>query len=428
MYLKRVLFLFLYLAVITSVAQAQMDTVRYTLADAEKIFLENNLSLLAGKLEIPIAEAKILQAKAWPNPNLTIDNIQLYTNGTTEATPPLFGNFWRDRTFAAQLEQLVYTARKRKKNIDLESRNKDFAAGNFLDLLQSLKADFRQTEASLLYLQQIQGDQLVQIGVVNTLLKAQQAMLKQGNISQTEMYRIKALQISLQSDINATHEDLTAQQEHLKNLLALNPTVYLVLEDPTPTAEMVSELQQHPLQELLTQATQHNAGIMAAQQQKAVNVAALTVEKANAVPDLTLNANYERAGNVQNNFMGVGVSMDLPFFNRNKGNIKAAQLAVQQSDLLEKNKITEVNNAVVKEWTDLHKAIGLYESIDTDYLDKLDTMVEGISRNFVNRNMSLLEFLDFFSSFRDSKQQYYAAIKNISIKKATLNYLTGTEL
>lgn len=423
MYLKRLLFLFLYLTVILSVAQAQVDTVRYTLPDAEKVFLENNLSLLAGKLEIPMAEAKILQAKAWPNPNLTIDNIQLYNNSTTEQIPPLFGNFWRNRTFSAQLEQLIYTARKRKKNMDLESRNKDLAAGTFLDLLQSLKADFRQTAASLIYLQQIQGDQQFQLQVVNTLLKAQQAMLREGNISQTEMYRIKALQISLQSEINETHEDLSAQQEHLKNLLALNPTVYLVMHQPA-----APDVKEAPLQELLDSATQHNAGILTAQQQQQVSLAALKVEQANRVPDLTFSLGFERAGNVQQNFAGAGVAMDLPFFNRNKGNIKAAQLQVQQSDLLTKNKVTAVNNAVVKEWTDLNKAILLYESIDKDYLDKLDTMVEGVSRNFVSRNISMLEFLDFFSSFRDSKQQYYAAIKNIYLKRATLDYLTGTEL
>jgi cobalt-zinc-cadmium efflux system outer membrane protein len=423
MYLKRLLFFFLYLALTTSVAEAQMDTVRYTLPDAEKIFLENNLSLLAGKLEIPMAEARILQAKAWPNPNLTIDNIQLYNNSTTEAVPPLFGNFWRNRTFSAQVEQLVYTARKRKKNIDLESRNKDLAASNFMDLLQSLKADFRQTAAALVYLQQIQGDQQYQLQVVNTLLKAQQAMLREGNISQTEMYRIKALQISLQSEINETHEDLSAQQEHLKNLLALNPSVYLVLQAP-----VVPAVVQLPLQTLLDSATQHNAGVIAAQRQQQVSVAALSVEQANRVPDLTFNLGYERAGNVQQNFLGAGVAMDLPFFNRNKGNIRAAQFEVQQSDLMARNKVTAVNNAVVKEWTDLNKAVQLYESIDKDYLDKLDTMVAGVSRNFVSRNISLLEFLDFFSSFRDSKQQYYAAIRNISLKHAALDYLTGTEL
>jgi cobalt-zinc-cadmium efflux system outer membrane protein len=407
---------------------AQSDTVRYDLPTAEKVFLENNLSLLAGKLDISIADAKILQAKAWPNPNLSIGDIQLYTNSTTSKAPPLFGNFWRDRTFSAQLEQLIYTARKRKKNIDLGAKNKALAETNFLDLLQSLKADFRQTAAEMLYLQQIQGDQQYQLTVVNTLMKAQEAQLKQGNISQTEMYRIKALQISLQSDINATNEDLTAHQEHLKNLMALNPTVYLVLNNPTSADDMVADLNHHPLQELLDLATQHNAGLLAAQQQKQVSEAALKVEQANRVPDLSVNLGYDRNGNDQLNFMGAGVSMDLPFFNRNKGNIKAAQLGVQQSDLLQKNKVTEVNNAVVKEWTDMHKAITLYESIDRDYLDKLDTMMQGISRNFISRNISLLEFLDFFSSFRDSKSQYYAAIKNISLKKETLNYLTGTEL
>lgn len=423
MYLKRVFVLFLYLVVTVSVAYAQTDTVRYTLPDAEKVFLENNLSLLAGKLEIPMAEAKILQARAWPNPNLSVDNIQLYNNSTTEAIPPLFGNFWRNRTFSAQVEQLVYTARKRKKNIDLESRNKDLAASNFLDLLQSLKADFRQTAASLVYLQQIQGDQQFQLQVVNALLKAQQAMLREGNISQTEMYRIKALQISLQGEINDTHEDLSAQQEHLKNLLALNPEVYLVLQAPDRASVV-----QLPLRSLLDSATQHNAGIMAAQRRQQVSMAALRVEQANRVPDLTFNLGYERAGNVQQNFLGAGVAMDLPFFNRNKGNIRAAQLEVQQSDLLAQNKVTAVNNAVVKEWTDLNKAVQLYESIDKDYLDKLDKMIEGVSRNFVSRNISLLEFLDFFSSFRDSKQQYYAAIKNINLKRATLDYLTGTAL
>jgi outer membrane protein, heavy metal efflux system len=409
-------------------ALAQTDTVRYALPDAEKVFLQNNLSLLAGKLDISIAEAKILQAKAWPNPNLSIDNIQLYTNNTTNPSPPLFGNFWKDRTFSAQLEQLIYTARKRKKNIDLGVRNKELAEITFTDILQSLKADFRQTEAELLYLQQVQGDQQYQLSVVETLLKAQQAQLKEGNISQTEMYRIKALQISLQSDINDTNEDLTDKQEHLKDLMALNPTTYLVLNNDVPVETIIEQLNHHSLQELLDSASQHNAGIAIANSQQQVNEATLKVEQANRVPDLSVNVNYDRNGSNTLNFMGAGVAMDLPFFNHNKGNIKAAQYTVQQGVLLQRSKVDEVNNAVVKQWTDLHKAINLYEAIDRDYLDKLDGMMAGISRNFVSRNLSMLEFLDFFESFRDSKEKYYDAVKNISLKKETLNYLTGTEL
>ena len=154
----------------------------------------------------------------------------------------------------------------------------------------------------------------------------------------------------------------------------------------------------------------------------------MAIERANRVPDVTLNLNYDRNGNNQLNFLGAGFAVDLPFFNRNKGNIRAAQLEVQKSGLMEKNKVAEISNSVVKTWQDLNKSITLYESIDKDYIDKLGIMTKGIIRNFTQRNMSLLEFLDFFESFRDSKGKYYEAIKNISLKKEDLNYLTGADL
>jgi cobalt-zinc-cadmium efflux system outer membrane protein len=427
----RLLLIALYLSGSSYTAAAQApatDTVRYRMQEAEKVFLQNNLPLLAGKLNISQADAHILQAKAWPNPTLSLGDVQLYNNASTDPSPPLFGNFWRNRTFTAQLEQLVYTAGKRRKNINLQTTNKALAEQSFTEMLQSLKAEFRQTEAELLYLQEVQGDQQYQLSVVNELVRAQQGQLREGNISQSEMYRIKALQISLQSDINSTHEDITEKQEQLKNLMAIDPKAYLVLEDDTTVSTLVAKMKQHPLDDLLSLSTTHNAGIQTAATEKKVNEASLVVERANRVPDVTFNAGYDRNGNNQLNFVGLGASMDLPVFNRNKGNIKVAQLEVQKSDLMYQNKVKEVNNAVVKAWTDLHQAIVLYESIDQDYLEKLDALMGGVSRNFMHRDISLLEFLDLFSSFRSSKEQYYTAIKNINLKKETLNYLTGTEL
>lgn len=419
MNIKVGLFIVLLLTGVTTFAQ---DTLHYTIQKTEAIFLENNLPLLAEKLQISQSEAKILQAKAWPNPNFELGEVQLYNTPNTDASPPLFGNFWRNRTFSAQLEQLVYTARKRKKNISLEVHNKALAESTFTDMLQSLKADFRQTAAELIYLQQVQGDQLYQFSVVEKLVKAQQAQLKEGNISQSELFRIKALQVSLQSDINSIHEEISGKQETLKNLMGIDAQQYLVL------AATTTDLKEHTLSELLTLAAQHNTGILISQQEKQVSEAALVVEKANRVPDVTFNLSYDRNGNNQLNFLGAGIAMDLPVFNRNKGNIKAAQLEVQKSELLQQYKVTTVNNAVVKAYTDMHKAIELYEGIDRDYLDKLDGMMAGISRNFISRNISMLEFLDFFESFRESKAKYYEAARNISLKKESLNYLTGTEL
>lgn len=52
-------------------------------------------------------------------------------------------------------------------------------------------------------------------------------------------------------------------------------------------------------------------------------------EKAQRIPNLTLSSAYDRGGNAMLDFVGFGVSMDLPFFNRNQGNIRHAQIGIK---------------------------------------------------------------------------------------------------
>ncbi|HEV3413378.1 MAG TPA: hypothetical protein VG101_12930, partial [Puia sp.] len=55
-----------------SPARAQRDTLKIDLFHAEKIFLDSNFQLLAQRYNIDVQRALILQAKLWPNPNLSI--------------------------------------------------------------------------------------------------------------------------------------------------------------------------------------------------------------------------------------------------------------------------------------------------------------------------------------------------------------------
>ncbi len=51
----------------------QADTLLLTLQDAETAFLKNNFDLLAAKYQIEEADAAVIQAKLWDNPNLNIE-------------------------------------------------------------------------------------------------------------------------------------------------------------------------------------------------------------------------------------------------------------------------------------------------------------------------------------------------------------------
>ncbi|MBS1588821.1 MAG: TolC family protein [Bacteroidetes bacterium] len=406
-------------------AQIQTDTIRINTPSLEKIFLDNNLLILAEELNIAQAEAHILQAKVWPNPNFSISDIQLYINSTNTETPPLFGNFWRNRTFSAQIQQLIQTAGKRKKQIQLEKQNKEAAKSSFIDMLRSLKAEFRQSCAELLFSQRLLADIKIQQEEIFNLLKANQSQFLQGNISQTELYRLKSLVITIQSEANLLAEQISSTQSQLKTLLGSPPTVYLLLTDSISEKHLKQTLPS--LQQMVEIALQQNGALQFIRNTKEVNESRLAIERANRIPDINLGLGYDRNGSVELNFLGASASFDIPLFNRNRGNIKSAMLEVKKTDLLVQNKEHEISNNVIKNWNDLNKAIMLYQSIDIDYLSKLNTLSTAVIRNYRQRNLSLVEFIDYFNSFKDSRRNYYDAIKNITLKKEELNYLAGTD-
>jgi len=426
-----ILFLFVHLIPFShAIAQLnpQTDTLKLSAQKAEQLFLEHNLSLLAEQLNINQAEARILQAKVWPNPTLHIDDIQLYNTPATDPSPGLLGtSFWENRTFSAQIEQLIQLAGKRKKNIAVEMRNKDLAESAFMDFMLALKVSFRQQVSELNYLQNLSADLIYQQNLINNLVNAQSALYKEGNIAQAQLFRLKALKISLQAEVNALNEQITEKQKTLKTLLGLQAQQYIVITQIFD-GQSIRRIKGYSVSDLIAKSIDNNTALKSAENEKRISEASLTLERANAVPDLNLNVGYDRNGNNQLNFVGAGIAVDLPLFNRNKGNIRTAQFEVQKQDFLVKNKSLEVQNSVFKCYTDLQQSIHLYESIDQDYMQKLDEMMKAVAGNFSSRNISMLEFLDFFESFRKSKEKYYEVVKDIATKKEELNYLTASEL
>jgi len=70
---------------------AQTDTIYLSTAQAEDLFIKQNLELIAEKLEIDVAEAAIVQAKLWPNPTLSIEDVNLWnTNDMRDEMGEIF--------------------------------------------------------------------------------------------------------------------------------------------------------------------------------------------------------------------------------------------------------------------------------------------------------------------------------------------------
>jgi cobalt-zinc-cadmium efflux system outer membrane protein len=128
------------------------------------------------------------------------------------------------------------------------------------------------------------------------------------------------------------------------------------------------------------------------------------------------------------NFIGFGVGLDLPMFNRNQGNIRFAELGIEKSKILLNQKTLTVESEVFLAYQQLQNLIALLEGIEQDYENSLDTLLESYTRNFTQRNISLLEYLDFLDAYLDNKKIILETGRDLHQQLEELYFTIGQDL
>src|SRR5690606_25918194 len=427
------LLFFLFLSSSSTFAQSlQTDTLKLSRQQFEELFLKQNLFLIAERLNINKAEAFLLQAKLWPNPSVTIDGVNLWSTRKQLANldsplPPIFGNVAKNTQFSIQLEQLIQTAGKRKKLMEVEKVAVDLAKQEFEDILRILKYEFRNHLTRLQYLELYKDVFALQQQSVQNLLQSYQKQVALDNISQGELIRLKALQLELSKDIVELTKEKNEAETELKVLLSI-PASSSVLVNEERFVPKISEIKEMRLDYLFEQALEYRPGIKIAELENRHYAKLYNYEKSLRVPDLTLMSSYDRGGGIWPSYLGFGVSIDLPLFNKNQGNIKSAEIGLDQTKILEDETRLRVQAEVSKSYTDLLISISHYESIDLSYEQDLETLLNSYTRNFANRNISLLEYLDFQSAYLENNKIILESQRDIHLHLEELHYTIGKEI
>ena len=413
------------------ITQAQ-EVLSLNREEAETLFLKQNLSLLAERLEIPKAEALVTQAKLWPNPTISIDEVNLWATQSQkephgEELPPLVGDWGKYQQFSVGIEQLILTAGKRKKLVALEQVTAEKAHQYFEDLLRNLKIEFRNQLTQMQYLQLEQNVYQNQIKALQHLVNSYQKQVTEGHIPKGEYVRLKALELEFIKESNDIKLELNEVEKELKLLMRLPVYTHLVITN----AEFNDILDSNsliPLPTLLASAENNRSDLkLAALEQKQYDNL-FAYERAKQIPDVTLKAGYDRGGSILYNFIGFGLEVDLPFFDRNQGNIKAAALGKEQSKLFYDQKFLSVQNEVALAYQNLADALTFYHAIDPDYESTLEQLLESYTKNFANRNLSLLEYIDFMDAYLENKKIILEAVKEVHLKKEELNHAIGQDI
>ncbi|MGV0919665.1 TolC family protein [Empedobacter falsenii] len=413
----------IYYTAIPIVLAIQTQAQNITLDNLEAAFLQKNYALIANKFNVDRIDAEIIQEKLWQNPTLSISEVNLWKTYNVEEQPYLFGKYGKNQQISVELEQLIETAGKRKKRVAIKELEKNSVLFEYEELLRELKKELRQTYFSLARIQSEKKELQNSVDLFEQMMTQYQRQADLKNVPKADFYRLQTELIGLQKDqIELENQEI----EYINKLRLLTQNSDLNVNE-IDFSRFNSHSKSIPFN---TKQLAKEQNIALKKQENEINLAEkqLILEKAQRTPDLAFQVNYDRGGNIMRDFIGVGVSIDLPIFNTNKGNIKASEIVLNQQQITKNALNSELDISIDRlqnQISQLDKALIQWKKLNNQ--EQL-TMIDNYKKHLQNKQITLLEFIDFTQAYRESQKAYLDLLENYQNTFEELNYIVGQDL
>ncbi len=416
-----IIILFLTLLNLSAFSQAKTDSIVISIDTAEKQFLEKNLSLIASHYSIDVNKALIFQARLWSNPNF-----QIGQGAYNTASHKFFELSGVNSIQSAQIQQLFLLAGKRNKQIKIAATNLQISEYSFFDLIRTLKAQLRGDFYSIYYLQKSVKVYDEEINSLSKIAKVFSQQVVNGNISKKEEIRIRSQLFSLQNEFVLLKQQIIGYQSDLNLLLQSHNIYYFPVLDTSKSQDL--NFNRLTIAQLVDTALTYRYDLKISEADVTMGQQNLALQKALAFPDVSLGLSYASNGSAAPNYFQLFAGIDLPFFNRNQGNIKSSQFLLQQNIALLKNQKLTVENEVYKTYAIILQNQLVFKDYTPQFLLDFNRLIKEVFKNYQNRNISLLEFLDFYDSYKQNTLQSNILALNQINAIEQLNFVVGRDL
>ena len=386
----------------------------FTIEECENQFLKNNLLLVAEQFNVDASKAAIIQAKVWDNPyvsseiNLYNPNNQQYFDVGTAG----------QKAFAIQ--QLIYLSGKRRNEIALAKTNSAMAQLQFEDALRNLRASLKQSFYTIYFDSRKIDITSKQLSNLDSVIQAYSGQAIKGNVPMKDLVRLQSLYFNLKNDKTILVQNLTDEMQKLKVLTGQSTDIVPVISNlnkyfSSKKIETLSE------DSLIKMAAENRPDYLIALKNIESNEFNLRLQKAIARPDLTLGTAYDQRGGAFNNQINLTFGMPLPVWNKNKGNIKIAEIQVKQAKTLENYALLQLKNEVSATYKKWIEANNNYQFLTKSNTASFEQVYQGVMYNFKKQNITILEFTDFMESYNQSIQNFNEINKVLILSSEELN-------
>lgn len=395
-----------------------------TIAEAVAEAVENNLSVLAERANIPVAEATLITARLKPNPVLSLGADHLDVLGTRYNTINNAG----PNEINARIDFLIERAHKREFRVETAQFNRQLAEARLAEAIRALRVnvisacvDLIQAKANLTLAEEILKN-------YQELFQINEARVNAGSVSPLELVRSRVAMLQFKNQVQRAQLGVTRARTRVQGLLgpqALGQRIDIAGELKVPLAPATL-----PLEKLEQLAVESRPELQTVRLNQMRSAAELKLQLANAKTDYTYGTEYRRQQGVNgtSNSMGVFLSVPLAVNNKNQGEIARVEaeqrLYARQLEALAANARNEVRAA----YDSFVASRELVESIERDLLDNARKARDTAGYVYRAGASSLLEFLDAQRALNDSMQSYQEALGDYRRAVVNLNASVNKEI
>ncbi|SEL22585.1 outer membrane protein, cobalt-zinc-cadmium efflux system [Nitrosovibrio tenuis] len=386
------------------------------------LFYQRNLSLIAASLNIDNARAQEIIAAAIPNP--------VFSFTVHELAPKAFAPESRHLAVPAllpQIQQLIETAGKRRLRIESSELATEAVNFDVQDVARVLTNTVRRNFYNLLLAQKTIKVATDNLEHYRQILKVNEIRLKVGDVAEMDFIRIEVESLKAQGDQDQARTALNQARADLLLLLGW-PENSIEINAAGAWPEVALEIALIRQDELVQRALERRPDMRAARVRIAQARKMLTLAQRQIIPDVTISAFYDQdQGNQFPRTGGVGISIPIPLFYQQKGEISQARVGLTSTELALRQAEYDVRAEVMKASASWKSADAIARRFEASVVQRIETLRKAQEIAYQKGAVGVLDLIDAQRSYRAIMLDYYTALSNRSKAWADLLMAYGEE-
>ncbi len=385
-----------------------------TLSQALALVLLHNPELTAFSWEIRVKEAEAIQSGLISNPELVMERENFAGSGAFS------GSRLSEDTIA--ISQLIRLGGKRQKGRSASTLMAELAGWDYeskrLDILMATTRSFVAVLAAQIGVDQARELEQLTQRFFQTVVERVEA----GESSPVEQTRA---QVTLSTAHIAREQARFELEAARKTLAALWGQETMIFESVVGDLEQVEPI---PTLDQLQSYLRGNPDIARWEAEERLRDVRLRLEKANAIPDLTVSAGVRKFGESDERAYVLGISIPLSISDRNQGNIAAARAAKSQVGFeIEATRLSAYSN-LANRYRELRAAYLAVVTLQQEIIPSAEKAFAAIDLGYVAGKFSFLEVLDVQRTLFEVKSQYIDVLAAYHKARADVERLIGVSI